>query len=80
MTYSSVHNFFEHNELPQSNGDWDTDFSDAVDAMISISEEPIEFFDIHDLIDAIERHYGIDRHDLLEEYDRYQQRRAYSRR
>lgn len=80
MTYSSVHHFFEIETLPPATGDYDTDYAEAVDTMVSISEEPIEEFDIHDLVDALERHYGIYSADLLEEYDRYQQRRAYSRR
>ena len=80
MTYSSVHNYFEHNDLPQADGDFDTDFSDAVDQMISICEDAnIEDFDIHDLIDEIATHYGVEPSELLEEYDNYQIRIQYRR-
>lgn len=80
MLYSSVHNYFEHNDLPQTDGDFDVDFSDAVDLMISICENAdIEEFDIHDLIDYIATHYGVEPSELLEEYDNYQQRIQYRR-
>ena len=78
--YSSVHNYFEHNDLPQPDGDFDTDYCDAVDQMISICENAdIEQFDIHDLIDEIATHYGVERSELLEEYDNYQIRIQYRR-
>lgn len=80
MTYSSVYNYFEHNDLPQANGDLDTDYCDAVDQMISICEDAeIEEFDIHDLIDYIATHYGVEPSEILEEYDNYQIRIQYRR-
>jgi chromosomal replication initiation ATPase DnaA len=80
MTYSSVHDYFENNSLPQSNGDFDIDYDDAVDTMISICEDAeIEEFDIHDLIDYVATHYGVEPSELLEEYDNYQIRIQYRR-
>lgn len=79
MTYSSVHNYFEHNELLPSVDNWEADFAEAVDQMIWISQQPIEHFDIHDLINILEVHFGIYGSDLLEEYDKFQIRSQYRR-
>lgn len=80
MTFQSVHDYFEHNDLPTPDGDFDTDYDDAVDAMIAICEDTeIEEFDIHDLIDYIATHYGVEPSELLEEYDNYQIRIQYRR-
>ena len=79
-SFQSVHDYFENNDLPQTDGDFDTDYDDAVDQMISICEDAdIEEFDIHDLIDYIATHYGVEPSELLEEYDNYQIRIQYRR-
>lgn len=80
MTYSSVHNYFEHNDLPPTEDGYGTDYAQAVDQMISICEDAnIEDFDIHDLIDEIATHYGVEPSELLAEYDDYQIRIQYRR-
>ena len=80
MTFQSVHDYFENNDLPQPDGDFTIDYDDAVDAMIAICEDAdIEEFDIHDLIDYIATHYGVEPSELLEEYDNYQIRIQYRR-
>ena len=80
MTFQSVHDYFENNDLPQPDGDFTIDYDDAVDRMIAICENAdIEEFDIHDLIDYIATHYGVEPSELLEEYDKYQQRIQYFR-
>jgi len=80
MTFQSVHDYFENNDLPQPDGDFTIDYDDAVDRMIAICENAdIEEFDIHDLIDYIATHYGVEPSELLEEYDNYQIRIQYRR-
>jgi hypothetical protein len=71
MTYSSVHHFFENNQLLPSECA-STDYDDAVRSLILVCENvEIEYFDIHDLINAIANHYKVEPSALLEEYDEY---------
>ena len=72
QTFQSVHHFFEVHTIPPATGDYDTDMFEAIDMMVSISEECFEEFDIHDLIDYVATHYGVEPSILLEEYDNYQ--------
>ena len=77
-SFSSVHDFLEQHDLPARSGDSDADYDTAVDAMIAICENAeIEFFDIHDLVEAIASHYSLEESELLWEYDNWCDRMGY---
>ena len=72
MTYDYTLHYFDHNTL--SDVDKESDYlerlENAQDALDDATDADIAEFDVHDAVEFISTHYGIEESDLLEHYDK----------